>query len=74
MDVHTALLQGDLDEEICLKQSDSYTDEENPNHVCRLKKRLYGLKQAARCWNSAIDGYLKSDGYKSKLIHVCISM
>ena len=29
-----------------------------------MKKSQYGLKQAARCWNSAIDSYLKSDGYK----------
>ena len=64
MDVHTAFLQGDLDEEIYMKQPDGYVDEENPNHVCKLKKSLYGLKQAARCWNSAIDSYLKSDGYK----------
>ena len=64
MDVHTAFLQGDLDEEIYMKQPDGYVDKEKPNYVCKLKKSLYGLKQAARCWNSAIDSYLKSDGYK----------
>ena len=72
MDVHTAFLQGDLDEEIYMKQPDGYTDEENPNHVCKLKKSLYGLKQAARCWNSAIDGYLKSDGYKQVEADPCL--
>ena len=72
MDVYTAFLQGDLDEEIYMKQPDGYTDEENPNHVCKLKKSLYGLKQAARCWNSAIDGYLKSDGYKQVGADPCL--
>ena len=72
MDVHTAFLHGDLDEEIYMKQPDGYTDEENPNHVCKLKKSLYGLKQAACCWNSAIDGYLKSDGYKQVGADPCL--
>ena len=72
MVVHTAFLQGDLDEEIYMEQPDGYTDEENPNHVCKLKKSLYGVKQAVRCWNSAIDGYLKSDGYKQVRADPCL--
>ena len=55
MDVKTAFLQGDLDEAIFMKQPEGYIDEERPNHVCRLNKSIYGLKQAARCWNSSID-------------------
>ena len=73
-DVKTAFLQGDLDEEIYMKQPDGYVSEENPNHVCKLKKSLYGLKQAARCWNSAIDGYLKSNGYKQVGADSCLYM
>ena len=42
MDVHTAFLQGDLDEEIYMKQPDGYADEENPNDVCKLEKSVYG--------------------------------
>lgn len=33
------------------------------SHVCRLKKTLYGLKQALRAWYSRIDNYLQSLGF-----------
>ena len=50
----------------------------NPSFVCRIKKSLYGLKQASRAWYAKIDGFLLSLSfvrYKSnhniylKLIH-----
>jgi hypothetical protein len=31
--------------------------------VCRLKKALYGLRQAPRAWHSRINGYLQSMGF-----------
>ncbi len=72
MDVRSAFLQGDLDEEIYMQQPDGYVNEEKPDHVCKLKKSLYGLKQAARCWNSAIDNFLKSNGYKQVGADPCL--
>ena len=63
-DVKSAFLQGDLNEEVFMRQPDGYVDKGNPNHVCKLKKSFYGLKQAARFWNSSIDQYLKASGYK----------
>lgn len=65
MDAKTAFLQGDLGEEIYMQQPVSYADKERPIHVCKLNRSIYGLKQAARCWNFAIDTFLKSDGYKN---------
>ena len=47
-----------------MKQADGYVNEEKPNHVCRLMKSIYGVKQAARCCNSAMDCFLTSDGYR----------
>jgi hypothetical protein len=32
------------------------------SHVCRMKKSLYGIKQALRAWYSRIDGYLYTMG------------
>ena len=72
MDVKTAFLQGDLDEEIYMKQPDGYIGKDKPNHVCKLKKSIYGLKQAARCWNIAIDTFLKSNGYKNSSADSCL--
>ena len=46
MDVSTAFLNGDLKEEIYMKQPEGYIEEGKENLVCKLNKSLYGLKQA----------------------------
>ncbi|GKE61603.1 retrovirus-related pol polyprotein from transposon TNT 1-94, partial [Tanacetum coccineum] len=46
MDVKTVFLNGNLQEEVYVSQSDGFVDKDNPNHVYKLKKALYGLKQA----------------------------
>ena len=38
----------------------------------QLNKSIYGLKQAARCWNLAIDTYLKSNGHRKCSADPCI--
>ncbi|MCO5580830.1 hypothetical protein L7F22_034703 [Adiantum nelumboides] len=52
MDVRTAFLNGDLQEEIYMSQPDGgYTSLQHPDYVCRLLKALYGLKQSPRQCN-----------------------
>ncbi|KAH9779137.1 Integrase catalytic domain-containing protein [Citrus sinensis] len=50
LDVKTAFLHGRLQEEILMTQLEGYVDSEKPNHVCLLKRSLYGLKQSPRQW------------------------
>ncbi|GJY51580.1 integrase, catalytic region, zinc finger, CCHC-type containing protein [Tanacetum coccineum] len=48
MDVKTAFLNGILRKEVYVSQPDGLMDQDNPNHVYKLKKALHGLKQAPR--------------------------
>jgi len=48
MDVMTAFLNGDLDEEVYMEQPDGYVDQTYSDEVCRLLQVLYGLKQAPK--------------------------
>ena len=55
-----------------MKQPEGYVDKERPDYVCKLRKSIYGLKQAARCWNTAIDTFLKSNGYRKSSSDPCV--
>ncbi|GJR75433.1 retrovirus-related pol polyprotein from transposon TNT 1-94 [Tanacetum coccineum] len=44
MDVKTAFLNGILREEVYVSQPDGFVDQDNTNHVYKLKKALHGLK------------------------------
>jgi len=50
MDVKTAFLNGDLDEEVYMEQPEGYVDPTYPDKACRLHQALYGLKQAPKMW------------------------
>jgi hypothetical protein len=44
MDVTSAFLNGNLEEEVYAEQPASFVVKEEEEKVCRLKKALYGLK------------------------------
>ena len=63
MDVKTAFLNGNLDECIYMVQPDGYIQEGQENKVCKLKRSIYGLKQASRSWNIRFDQAIKCYGF-----------
>ncbi|GKC44518.1 retrovirus-related pol polyprotein from transposon TNT 1-94, partial [Tanacetum coccineum] len=68
MDVKTAFLNGNLREEVYVSHPDGFVDPDNPNHVYKLKKALYVLKQASRAWYDTLSSFLISqDFYKGSV-------
>ena len=64
MDVKTAFLHGNLEEEIYMKPLPGSTPPLGKEGcVWKLQKALYGLKQSPRCWNTLLHEYLISEGF-----------
>nr|GEU29832.1 hypothetical protein [Tanacetum cinerariifolium] len=68
MDVKTVFLNGNLREEVYVTQSDGFVDQDNPNHVYKLKKALYGSKQAPRAWYDMLSSFLISQDFSKGLV------
>ena len=47
MDVKTVFLNGDLKDEVYMQQPPGFSIDDSNNLVCKLKKSIYGLKQAS---------------------------
>ena len=45
MDIKTAFLNGELEEEIFMRQPEEFIEEGKEEMVCKLKRSIYGLKQ-----------------------------
>ena len=70
LDVKTAFLHGDLEEEIHMTQPDGFKVADKENWVCKLTKSLYGLKQSPRQWYKRFDQFMKGQRYtRSKFDH-----
>ncbi|GJZ65060.1 retrovirus-related pol polyprotein from transposon TNT 1-94 [Tanacetum coccineum] len=50
MYVKNVFLNGILRGEVYVSQLDGFVDQDNPNHVYKLKTTLYGLKHAPQAW------------------------
>ncbi|CAL9011160.1 unnamed protein product [Prunus brigantina] len=72
MDVKTAFLNGNLIEEIYMKQPDGFIQKGEEELVCRLQKSIYGLKQASRQWYLKFDEVVKSQGFIDNPLDECI--
>ncbi|KAG6617006.1 Retrovirus-related Pol polyprotein from transposon TNT 1-94 [Phytophthora cinnamomi] len=72
VDVDTAFLYGDVDEELYMDQPDGFEDQSNPTKKCLLMQALYGTKQAARQWNSKLNKHLESQGFRRSAADPCV--
>mgnify|MGYP000385546506 FL=1 len=64
LDIETAFLHGDLNEEIFMQQPPFFEDPTFPKHVCKLHKSLYGLKQSPRMWHHKLHTFLVSINFR----------
>lgn len=71
LDVKTAFLHGDLDENIYMVQPEGFQIAGKENLVCKLSKSLYGLKQAPRQWYLKFDSFMSKTGYKKCAMDQC---
>ncbi|MGI4673459.1 reverse transcriptase domain-containing protein [Klebsiella pneumoniae] len=55
MDVKTTFLNGSLEETIYMQQPKGFIKEGQEHLVCKLKRSIYGRKQASRDWNIRFD-------------------
>jgi Reverse transcriptase (RNA-dependent DNA polymerase) len=64
MNVKSVFLNGVLEEKVYVEQPLGYMKLGKEHMVLRLKKTLYGLKQALRVWNTRVDNYFKENDFK----------
>ena len=72
MDVKTAFLNENLEEEINMIQLEGFIAKNQEHMVCKLKMSIYGLKQASRSWNIRFDQAIKSYGLEQNLDEPCV--
>jgi hypothetical protein len=64
IDVKSAFLNGDLKEEVYVHQPPGFAIPNKEGKVLRLRKALYGLRQAPRAWNAKLDSTLRRMGFE----------
>ena len=63
MDVKTAFLNDDLSGEVYMSQLEGFKENGKWNMVCKLKRSIYGLKQASHQWYLKFDKIVTSFGF-----------
>ena len=72
MDVKTAFLNGDLDEEVYMEQPEGFLLPGNEHKVCKLIKSLYGLKQSPKQWHEKFDSVILEYGFVHNSADKCV--
>ena len=71
MDVNNAFLHGDLEEIVYMRPPPGFRTNP-PGLVCRLRKSIYGLRQASRCWFAKLSTALKDNGFVQSYSDYCL--
>ncbi|KAG8473470.1 hypothetical protein CXB51_035763 [Gossypium anomalum] len=72
LDVKSAFLHGELEENIYMQQPEGFIVSEKENYVCLLRKSLYGLKQSPRQWYKRFDSFMTSHDFKRSSLDSCV--
>lgn len=72
LDVKTAFLHGEIEEDIYMEQPQGYEVVGQEDKVCKLVKSLYGLKQAPRQWNKCFDQCMMKHGFNKSEFNLCV--
>ena len=72
IDVKTAFLNGNLEEDVYMDQPVGFTEEGKEHMVCKLKRSIYGLKQASRQLYIKFNDTIVSFGFKENIGDQCI--
>jgi hypothetical protein len=67
MDIKSAFLNGDLKEEVYVRQLPGFIVAGQEDKVLRLWKALYGLRQVLRAWNAKLDSTIKEMGFQQSM-------
>ncbi|CAB0018882.1 unnamed protein product, partial [Nesidiocoris tenuis] len=69
MDVKTAFLHGDLKETIFMNLPEEMAEK---NHVCKLNRSIYGLKQSPKNWYEKFDEFMLKENFKRSYHDSCL--
>ncbi|GKB39869.1 retrotransposon protein, putative, ty1-copia subclass [Tanacetum coccineum] len=72
IDFKTAILNGHLSKEVYMEQPKGFVNPRFPNRVCKLKRSIYGLKQASRQWNKRFDDEIKKFCFTQNRDEPCV--
>jgi len=72
MNVKTIFLNGDLEEEVYMRQPEDFSSSSGEHLICKLKKSIYGLKQASHQWYLKFHWIISSIGFDENLMDQCI--
>jgi hypothetical protein len=73
LDVSTAFLHADVDEDLYMQQPEGFEVQgKHSKLVCKLKKSIYGLKQAGRNWNKTLDSWLRDQHFVASKVDPCL--